>query len=97
VTGFNLPATTTVSVAPEITVSGLTKNANGNFRIQKGQTRKLTAVYTFSNSGTAVQYVTGGLTQLVYGNAAATATGSNFPLTGAQFNLPTIEVSQPTN
>jgi peptidoglycan hydrolase-like protein with peptidoglycan-binding domain len=95
VTDFNLPATTTVSAAPEVTVSGLTKNADGNFRIQKGQTRQLTATYTFTNNGTAVQYVTGGLDRLVYGAATDVAIGASFNLTGPEFNLPTIEVNQP--
>lgn len=92
---FSLPATTTISVAPEIQVSGVSKNGNGNFRIQQGQTREVTATYTFTNNGDQSQFVTGNLATLAYGPAAGTATGSTFTLGSPDFDLPTVQVTQP--
>jgi peptidoglycan hydrolase-like protein with peptidoglycan-binding domain len=91
--GFVMPnASTTLGFAPEITVSGVTKNVSNNFRIVKGQTRELTATYTFTNgntAGTAPVFVTGQLNTLTYGPAAGTATGRTFNLGAPDFQLPT--------
>jgi len=88
----------TIGVAPEIGVSGVSKNSDGNYRIQRGQTRTVTVSYDFSNtSTTTIGYVTGELVSIDYGNAPNDATNQTAAPLGVDFRLPANTSVNPNN
>ena len=81
------PGTTTVSTS-SVSVSGVTKNNDGFFRIQKGQTRTVTV--SFIVTDTVGGFITGELIEMNYNDAAdGNGTTSQAPLGGSEFEVPT--------
>lgn len=67
--GYNT-ASTTLTPSPTISVSGESKNASNNYKITKGQTKTVSVTYSFTNNGTALDYVSGQLDLLRYKTTA---------------------------
>lgn len=88
---FSSAASTTLTAAPTIDVSGVTVNGSNNFRIVEGQTRTVTATYSWTNAGTDLQYITGQLDLLRYKTTASdvlVAGDETVTLGATDFKLP---------
>jgi hypothetical protein len=78
------------TVTSEVTLTGATKNADGNYRIQRGQTRELSIAYAFSSDESG--FIQGGLSALNYGTTPSLATGKVSQLEIADFRIDNVMI-----